>query len=173
MFTLFMTLSFVLSSLILNLKILMSTFPLTTCIVGILLLFFFFRLKLASDGIPLWFRCFKGKQDPDAFSLSLINEGISYVYDLFKSKNYNLIFLADRWFNFREIMQHIESLSCTYCIRTKTNVAIEIDNFEYSVILSLFSLSLLFSTVLELLVLNFKLNLLLAKLILMMNLSSF
>ena len=87
---------------------------------------------MASNGIPLWFRCFKGKQDPDAFSLSLINEGISYVYDLFKSKNYNLVFLADRWFNFREIMQHIDSLSCIYCIRIKTNVSIEIDNFEYS-----------------------------------------
>lgn len=132
----------------------MFTFPLTTCIAEILLLFFCFLLKLVSNGIPLWFRCFKGKQDPDAFSLSLINQGISYVFDLFKSKNYNLIFLADRWFNFREIMQHIDSLSCTYCIRTKTNVAIEIDNFEYSDMIAsisdiepFFSKSIIFNSV--------------------------
>ena len=132
----------------------MFTFSLTTCIAEILLLFFCFLLKLVSNGIPLWFRCFKGKQDPDAFSLSLINQGISYVFDLFKSKNYNLIFLADRWFNFREIMQHIDSLSCTYCIRTKTNVAIEIDNFEYSDMIAsisdiepFFSKSIIFNSV--------------------------
>lgn len=103
---------------------------LTTCIVEILLLFFFFLLKLVNNGISLWFRCFKGIEDPDAFKLSLINEGISYVFNLFKNKNYNLIFLADRWFNFRDIMQHIDSLGCTYCIRTKSNVSIEIDNFD-------------------------------------------
>lgn len=61
-----------------------------------------------------------------------MNEGVSYVCNLFKDKNYNLIFLADRWFNFREIMQHIDSLGCTYCIRTKSNVSIEIDNYEYA-----------------------------------------
>ena len=139
----------------------------------------FFLLKLVNNGIFLWFRCFKGIQDPDAFSLSLINEGISYVFELFKSKNYNLIFLADRWFNFRQIMQHIDSLSCTYCIRTKTNFAIEIDNFEYSDMIASISdiepffLNLLFLIVLELLVLNSKLNLLLVKLILMMNLYLF
>ena len=59
---------------------------------------------------------------------SFYHSMIRFVISNFKSKNYNLIFLADRWFNFREIMQHIDSLSCTYCIRTKTNVAIEIDN---------------------------------------------
>ena len=118
--------------LILNLKILMFTSLLTICIVETLLLFFLFLLKLVNNGIPLWFRCFKGVHDPDAFSISLINQGISYVVDLFKSKNYNLIFLADRWFNFRQVMQHIVSLSCTYCIRTKSNIAIEIDNCDYS-----------------------------------------
>ena len=87
---------------------------------------------MANNGIPLWFRCFKGNQDPDAFQVSLINEGISFVYDLFKNKKCNLIFLADRWFNFCSIMEHINSLNCTYCIRTKTNISIEIDNFPDS-----------------------------------------
>jgi len=87
---------------------------------------------LVNNGIPLWFRCFKGKDDPEAFKISLINEGISYVCDLFSNTNYNLIFLADRWFNFREIMQHINQLKQFYCIRTKTNISIDIKNHEDS-----------------------------------------
>ena len=90
----------------------------------------FFSLRIGKQGIPLWFRCFKGKDDPKAFDLSLIKEGISYVHNLFKDIECNLIFLADRWFNFREIMEHIDSLSSIYCIRTKTNVSIEIDDYE-------------------------------------------
>lgn len=93
---------------------------------------FLLSLRIGKQGFPLWFRCFKGVDSPEAFKLSLINQGISSVHDLFKDKNCNLIFLADRWFNFREIMQHIDSLGCTYCIRTKSNVSIEIDNYEYS-----------------------------------------
>lgn len=132
----------------------MFTFLLTICFVEILLLSFLFLLELVNNGIPLWFRCFKGNNNPDAFSLSTINQGISFVHDLFKNKNCNLIFLADRWFNFREIMQHIDSLSCTYCIRTKTNVSIEIDNYEYSDMIAyisdiepLFSKSIIFDSV--------------------------
>lgn len=87
---------------------------------------------MASSGIPLWFKCFKGIDNPEAFTLSLVNEGISFVHNLFKDKKCKLIFLADRWFNFREIMQHIDSLGDTYCIRTKSNVSIEIDNYKDS-----------------------------------------
>ena len=41
---------------------------------------------MENSGIPLWFRCFKGIDDPDAFNLSIITEGISYVNNLFKDK---------------------------------------------------------------------------------------
>ena len=51
-------------------------------------------------------------------------------------------------------MQHIDSLSCTYCIRTKTNVAIEIDNCDYSDMIAsisdiepFFSKSIIFNSV--------------------------
>ena len=44
--------------------------------------------------------------------------------------------MADRWFNFRDIMAHIQSLGHTYCIRTKTNISISIDDFEYSHMIS-------------------------------------
>lgn len=92
----------------------------------------FFSLRVGKQGIPLWFRCFKGNNDPKAFELNLIKEGISYVHSLFENLDYKLIFLADRWFNFREIMHHIDSLGHEYCIRTKSNIAIEIDNYEDS-----------------------------------------
>ena len=97
---------------------------------------FLLSLRIGKQGIPLWFRCFKGTDNPDAFKLSLMKQGISYVHNLFKDKKCNLIFLADRWFNFREIMQHIDSLGDTYCIRTKSNIAIKIDNFEDSDMIS-------------------------------------
>ena len=91
-----------------------------------------FSLRVGKQGIPLWFRCFKGNDDPKAFELDLIKEGISYVHSLFENSGYRLIFLADRWFNFRELMMHIDSLGDIYCIRTKSNITIEIDNYKYS-----------------------------------------
>ncbi len=86
---------------------------------------------MVDNGIPLWFRCFQGKRDPAAFDLSLIKEGILYVHNLFKDKNYNLIFLADRWFNLCDILDYINSLNHTYCIRTKSNILIDINECNY------------------------------------------
>lgn len=79
-----------------------------------------FSLRIGKQGIPLWFRCFKGKHNPDAYNLDLIKEGISYCKNLFSNKNYHIIFLADRWFPHVELLSHIESLGCFYCIRSKT-----------------------------------------------------
>ncbi len=50
-----------------------------------------FSLRIGKQGIPLWFRCFKGKHNPDAYSMNLINEGISYCANLFADKNYHII----------------------------------------------------------------------------------
>ena len=125
-----MTLSFNMLFLIINLKTKMFTLPLTICIVRINLLFFFFLFVFGKQGIPLWFRCFPGIKDPDAFQTSLITEGIGYVYNLFINKDCNLIYLADRWFNNTSILKFIDDIGCTYCIRTKSNISIEIDNFE-------------------------------------------
>lgn len=140
--------------IITNLIISMSIFLLITCFVRIILLFSYFLFVSANNGIPLWFRCFKGNNDPDAFKISLINQGISFVHVLFSSKKCNLIFLADRWFNFREIMQHIDSLGHTYCIRTKSNLSVNIHNFSDSDMIAkisdiqpLFSKSLYFDCV--------------------------
>ena len=93
---------------------------------------FLLSLKIGRQGIPLWFQCFEGNDNPNAFALSLIKDGISYIHHLFENKKYNIIFLADRWFNFCDIMHHIDSFGHTYCIRTKSNVSIHIDNFTDS-----------------------------------------
>ena len=89
-----------------------------------------FSLRIGKQGIPIWFKCFKGNNDPKAYAPNLIKEGISYCYNLFKNKKCEIIFLADRWFNFCEIMEHINSLNCTYYIRTKTNILIDIPGHE-------------------------------------------
>lgn len=80
-----------------------------------------FSLRIGKQGIPLWFRCFKGKYNPDAFSTHLINQGISYCANLFANKNYHIIFLADRWFSNTKILSHIQSINCFYCIRSKSS----------------------------------------------------
>ena len=73
--------------------------------------------------IPLWFKCFKGKDCPEAYEEKLLKEGISYVSSLFGNE-YDLIFLADRWFNSTTLMEHIASLKHTFCIRLKRNIKV-------------------------------------------------
>lgn len=81
---------------------------------------FMISMRIGKQGIPLWFRCFKGKDNSDAFKLTVITEGINYVSNLF-GNNFDLIFLADRWFNSTKLMDYINSLGHTYCLRLKGN----------------------------------------------------
>ena len=83
---------------------------------------FMITMRVGKQGIPLWFRCFEGKECPEAFEEDLLKEGISYVSELFSKEDFELIFLADRWFNSTSLMQHIASLGHTYNIRIKRNV---------------------------------------------------
>ena len=82
---------------------------------------FMITMKIGKQVIPLWFRCFKGNSCSDAFHEELIKEGINYVSNLFTSED-KLIFLADRWLNSISLLQHIDSLGHTYCIRAKSNI---------------------------------------------------
>ena len=84
---------------------------------------FMITMRLGKQSIPLWFRCFKGNNDSDAFSEELLKEGISYVSSLFDD-SFNLIFLADRWFGSTKLMEHIDSLNHTFCFRGKGNVKV-------------------------------------------------
>jgi hypothetical protein len=84
---------------------------------------FMITMRVGKQGIPLWFRCFKGNNDSNAFQESLLKDGISYVSSLF-SKDFDLIFLADRWFNSTSLMEHIDSLGHTFNLRLKKNMKI-------------------------------------------------
>ena len=84
---------------------------------------FMISMRIGKQGIPIWFRCFEGKDCPDAFKEELIKEGISYVSNLFPN-DFELIFLADRWFNSTGLMKHIDSLGHTYVLRMKQNIKV-------------------------------------------------
>lgn len=80
-------------------------------------------MRVGKYCIPLWFRCFEGKDCPDAFKEELITDSISYVASLFDD-DMDLIYLADRRFNSTNIMEHIKSLGKTYVIRLKKNLSV-------------------------------------------------
>ena len=79
-------------------------------------------MRVGKQGIPLWFKSFKGKKVNDVFEESLIIEGINYIIDLFKHTKYKLTFLADRWFNSTNLMKTIEDAGHIYCFRLKKNI---------------------------------------------------
>ena len=82
---------------------------------------FMITMRIGKQGIPLWFRCYKGKDDPKAFDEEMLKKGISYASSLFPV-DYDLIFLADRWFNSTLLLDHIDSLGRTYVVRLKGNI---------------------------------------------------
>lgn len=82
---------------------------------------FMLTLRIGKQSIPLWFKCFEGKNDPNAYSDSTLKEGINFVNSLFENKDCHLIFLGDRWFNSVSLMNHINSLGHTYVFRLKEN----------------------------------------------------
>ena len=84
---------------------------------------FMITMRIGKQGIPLWFRCFKGNECLEAFQEELIKTGISYVSELFNN-NFELIFLADRWFNSTGIIEHINFLGHTYVLRLKKNIKV-------------------------------------------------
>ncbi len=84
---------------------------------------FMISMRIGKSGIPLWFRAFEGRDCPDAFKEELLKQDISYVSSLFKENNkkFDLIFLADRWFNSTSLMEYINTLGHTYIFRLKKN----------------------------------------------------
>ena len=84
---------------------------------------FMISMRIGMQGIPLWFRCFKGKSDSNAFNEKLIMDGIQYVSNLF-SDDFELIFLADRFFFCRSVLDYIDKLNHKYCIRLKGGIKV-------------------------------------------------
>lgn len=68
----------------------------------------------------------------EACQLKLITEGIRDTYELLKGKNKQLkiIYLADRWFDNCKIMEYIEELGETYCIRIKSRLTFYIHDYK-------------------------------------------
>lgn len=93
---------------------------------------FMFTMRLGTQGIPLYFECFKGSDNTDAFCLDTLKKGIKAVDDLFKKLNLDLdlIFLADRWFCSTELLDYIDSLGHTYCVRLKGNIHVYQNNIK-------------------------------------------
>ncbi len=83
---------------------------------------FMLTLRVGKHGIPIWFKCFKSISNNDAFKFDTLKEGIQAVSDLFKDTDFELIFLADRWFGSWKILDFINSIGHTYCIRLKGNL---------------------------------------------------
>ena len=75
-----------------------------------------FTMRVGKQGIPIWFKSFKQeyinkevsleKGGAIAFNESLIIEGIKHISALF-NESFDLIFLADRWFNSEKILSTI------------------------------------------------------------------
>lgn len=84
---------------------------------------FMITMRIGKQGIPLWFRCFEGNNCNEAFEEELLKSGIDYVSELF-GPNYDLIFLADRWFNSLSLMKHIDSLGHVFNLRLKKNLKV-------------------------------------------------
>ncbi len=83
---------------------------------------FMFSMRVGTQGIPIYFQCFKGSDNTDAFKIETLKNGIKAVNDLFADKDVDLIFLADRWFNSTDLLEYIDSLGHTYCVRLKGNI---------------------------------------------------
>lgn len=83
---------------------------------------FLFSMRIGTQGIPIYFQCFKGSKNTDAFKIDTLINGVKAVSDLFAYTNAQLVFLADRWFNSTELLNYINSLGHTYCVRLKDNI---------------------------------------------------
>ena len=65
------------------------------------------------------------------FKESLFIEGINFVSSLFDFY-YQLVFLADHWFNSTSLMEHINSLGHIFWFRLKRNIKVLVyDKFEH------------------------------------------
>ena len=89
---------------------------------------FMFTLRVGTFGIPIWYKCFKDYSDNDAFNFDTIKEGISSVSKLFENTDFNLVFLADRWFGSPKILEFIQELGHIYAVRLKGNITVYKDN---------------------------------------------
>lgn len=83
-------------------------------------------MRVGKTGIPICFKTFSGSNNSEAFLDSLLISFVKHIDNLFKDKDFELIFLADRWFNSYELLNTIDSLGHNYVIRLKGNINVKI-----------------------------------------------
>lgn len=83
-------------------------------------------MRIGKQGIPIYFQSFEGFNNSEAYLNSLLIKSVYYIHELFKDTDFNLIFLADRWFNSYSLLNTIDILGHTYVIRLKGNINIQI-----------------------------------------------
>ncbi len=83
---------------------------------------FMFSMRIVTQGIPIYFQCFKGSDNTDAFKIDTLINGVKAVSDLFANTDAQLVFLAERWFTSTDLLDYIDSLGHTYCVRLKGNI---------------------------------------------------
>lgn len=83
-------------------------------------------MRVGTQSIPICFKCFNGVKKPEAFYDSTIIQIVNDVYSLFKNKGFDIVFLADRWFNSKALLSHIDNIDCKYAIRLKSNLKISV-----------------------------------------------
>lgn len=83
-------------------------------------------MRIGKQGIPICFECFDGIHNPDAFYDETIIRAIDNAYSFFKDTDYNIVFLGDRWFNSKKVLNHIDSINCTYSFRLKGTLKVKI-----------------------------------------------
>lgn len=88
---------------------------------------FMFTMRIGTFGVPIWFKCFKDISKNGAFKLNTMKEGIEEVSKLFKNTDFNLVFLADRWFGSSKILDIINKLGHVYAIRLKGNIIVYVN----------------------------------------------
>ena len=88
---------------------------------------FMFTMRIGTFGVPIWFKCFKDISKNGAFKLNTMKEGIEEVSRLFKNTDFNLVFLADRWFGSSKILDIINKLGHVYAIRLKGNIIVYVN----------------------------------------------
>lgn len=89
---------------------------------------FMFTLRVGTFDIPIWYKCFKDYSDNDAFKFDTIKEGITSINNLFENTDFNLVFLADRWFGSPKILELIQDLGHIYAVRLKGSITVYKDN---------------------------------------------
>lgn len=51
---------------------------------------FMFTMRLGTQGFPIYFDCFKGSDNTEAFQIETLKNGIKVIDKLFKDKDFDL-----------------------------------------------------------------------------------